>query len=425
MAMMATPRTSISSDLNIEEIVDTGNFKEISDNKKRKRIESSSPQVELGNKIFKIQGVNKNISTINGVSLKKDLLNVDRSINQNQIRMHTDYITIKSLNSSQETKIKNIASLGGVDVRVSEGEKPIPRENLNKVIIFGVSLDLTEDEITSETSALSTYRMTKFDHSLNSKTPTNNVVLTFNHEPPDFVYIGFTRFKTRTYIPHPLRCTKCQRFGHSHLACRGKLTCPRCSGNHSVGDCTIPKFSNDGEQADIAQYRCLNCKGNHSTAFRGCPAFKEAQEITKIKIQNKISYSEAVKTLRNTGIKENIQLTSSQNANFMDLGETRNTVEQPPFPSLLNREEVISVNSHPSYISQIPVMTEPSGSTTPGIVQRDQHGVLDHKILEDLLVNLLLVFSNIFDLDTLFKLVLRKKASFSGLGIDSTASTSI
>ncbi|GBO11583.1 hypothetical protein AVEN_202519-1 [Araneus ventricosus] len=37
------------------------------------------------------------------------------------------------------------------------------------------------------------------------------------------------KLAVRPFIPNPLRCFKCQRFGHSQTNCRGTLTCARCA----------------------------------------------------------------------------------------------------------------------------------------------------------------------------------------------------
>ncbi|GBL94242.1 hypothetical protein AVEN_16772-1 [Araneus ventricosus] len=52
----------------------------------------------------------------------------------------------------------------------------------------------------------------------------------------------------RPYISNPLRCFKCQRFGHSQTSCRGTLTCARCAEvGHESTVCT-------------AKEKCVNCK---------------------------------------------------------------------------------------------------------------------------------------------------------------------
>ena len=45
--------------------------------------------------------------------------------------------------------------------------------------------------------------------------PTNTFVFTFNKpELPTVVKIGFIQVKVDVYVPNPLRCYQCQKFGH-------------------------------------------------------------------------------------------------------------------------------------------------------------------------------------------------------------------
>ncbi|GBN71715.1 hypothetical protein AVEN_270916-1, partial [Araneus ventricosus] len=92
------------------------------------------------------------------------------------------------------------------------------------------------------------------------------------------------RLSVRTYIPNPLRCFKCQRFGHSKTSCRGTLTCARCAEvGHKSTDCTRTE-------------KCVNCKGEHTSFSRNCSAWKQEKEIISIKNKKKqISYPEARK----------------------------------------------------------------------------------------------------------------------------------
>ncbi|GFU18606.1 putative RNA-directed DNA polymerase from transposon BS [Trichonephila clavipes] len=47
--------------------------------------------------------------------------------------------------------------------------------------------------------------------------PTKHLILTFNNPKlPTTIKAGYLNCKIRPYIPNPLRCFQCQRFGHSH-----------------------------------------------------------------------------------------------------------------------------------------------------------------------------------------------------------------
>ncbi|GBO13010.1 hypothetical protein AVEN_258905-1 [Araneus ventricosus] len=91
------------------------------------------------------------------------------------------------------------------------------------------------------------------------------------------------RLSVRPYIPNPLRCFKCQRFGHSQTSSRGTLTCARCAevGHESTG-CT-------------AKEKCVNCQGDHTSFSRNCLTWKLEKEVVATKVKNQISYPEARK----------------------------------------------------------------------------------------------------------------------------------
>ncbi|GBM81224.1 hypothetical protein AVEN_236434-1 [Araneus ventricosus] len=76
---------------------------------------------------------------------------------------------------------------------------------------------------------------------------TKHLILTFDSAKlPENIKAGYMRLSVRTYIPNPLRCFKCQRFGHSKTSCRGTLTCARCAEvGHESTDCTRTEKSKE------------------------------------------------------------------------------------------------------------------------------------------------------------------------------------
>ena len=61
---------------------------------------------------------------------------------------------------------------------------------------------------------------------------TNTYILTFNKpRTPKEVKTGYCLERVEQYIPAPLRCFKCQKFGHHREACRERQTCAKCGEN--------------------------------------------------------------------------------------------------------------------------------------------------------------------------------------------------
>ncbi|GBM81248.1 hypothetical protein AVEN_236450-1 [Araneus ventricosus] len=109
---------------------------------------------------------------------------------------------------------------------------------------------------------------------------TKHLILTFSSAKlPEHIKAGYIRLSVRVYIPNPLRCFQCQRFGHSKSSCRGTLTCARCAEvGHDSTTCT-------------AKEKSINCKGDHTSLSWDCFAWKQEKEIISTKIKHQISYA--------------------------------------------------------------------------------------------------------------------------------------
>lgn len=101
---------------------------------------------------------------------------------------------------------------------------------------------------------------------------------------PNKVFLGFMSYPVRVYVPKPLRCFKCQRYGHTAKVCKEQRRCARCGGDHEYGKC-----------GDGVQPRCCNCGGAHSVAYGGCEFMKRENEIQKVRVERKLSYAEAAR----------------------------------------------------------------------------------------------------------------------------------
>ncbi|GFS74375.1 uncharacterized protein TNCV_969861 [Trichonephila clavipes] len=106
--------------------------------------------------------------------------------------------------------------------------------------------------------------------------PTKHLILTFNRPKlPPAIKAGYLNCKIRPYIPNPLRCFKCQRFGHSQTSCRSQLTCSRCASvGHASTDCSL-------------EPKCINCSQPHTADSKLCPKWKTEKQIQEIKTNKK------------------------------------------------------------------------------------------------------------------------------------------
>ncbi len=111
---------------------------------------------------------------------------------------------------------------------------------------------------------------------------TGTYVLTFGlANVPSKIRLGYTVVTVDVFIPNPLRCFKCQRFGHGQASCRGKQRCFRCGGE-----------GHDGKECSESP-RCCNCEGTHCASSKDCPDWQREKEITKVKYTQNISFREA------------------------------------------------------------------------------------------------------------------------------------
>ncbi|GBO18691.1 hypothetical protein AVEN_242066-1 [Araneus ventricosus] len=136
--------------------------------------------------------------------------------------------------------------------------------------------------------------------------PTKHLILTFNTPTlPKSVLIAYINCPVRPYIPNPLRCYKCQRFGHSIQSCRGKQTCAKCAEiGHASDTCQ-------------ATPHCANCKGDHPAYARSCPRFKDEKEIQAVKVKQNVSFGEARKIVADRTPKVGVSYASLAKPTFI------------------------------------------------------------------------------------------------------------
>ncbi|GFX82192.1 putative RNA-directed DNA polymerase from transposon BS [Trichonephila clavipes] len=179
--------------------------------------------------------------------------------------------------------------------------------------------------------------------------PTKHLILTFNSPKlPTNVKAGYLNCKIRAYIPNHLRCFKCQRFGHSQIACRGQLTCSRCvSVGHSSADCSL-------------EPKCVNCSQPHSSDYKQCSKWKAEKEIQAIKTNRNVSYLEARKLIAPQLSQTYAQFAKSSTATSTT--QTDENITQIKCPPLQLLQPLLSVPQSNKYPSITSVST--SSSTT-------------------------------------------------------------
>ena len=143
---------------------------------------------------------------------------------------------------------------------------------------------MTEDEILSDLrgdGVTHIRRITTFRDG--QRRDTNLLVLTFNSTSlPESLNIGYLKKDVKVFIPNPLRCFQCHRFGHGSRGCQKPARCMRCGmAPHEGTDCTIAHF-------------CISCNSpDHLVSSSQCPTWKDEKRICELKAKENLSYPEA------------------------------------------------------------------------------------------------------------------------------------
>ena len=111
--------------------------------------------------------------------------------------------------------------------------------------------DCSDDEILD---ALKSQGVTSVKHITSNRNgtvePTNTIIVTFNTPTaPTFIKAAYQKVAVETFIPNPLRCYGCQKFGHGKSSCNRRAVCARCGAeDHLDSECHRPP-------------QCANCSG--------------------------------------------------------------------------------------------------------------------------------------------------------------------
>jgi len=161
----------------------------------------------------------------------------------------------------------------------------LPEEQSLKIVIKGVPLDVTDEELMEELQEMGfksnfvrafIKNEKRLPIHMVSLKRTENVKEIF--ETTELFYV---RVKIESYKSSgPAQCFSCQRFGHSSLQCGHPPRCVKCGENHPSKECKKPKEDSP---------TCCNCKGKHTANYRGCPYYTDT-------CKEKIDHSRDIKT---------------------------------------------------------------------------------------------------------------------------------
>ena len=82
------------------------------------------------------------------------------------------------------------------------------------------------------------------------------------------------------FVPTPMRCFNCNKFGHTSQRCKVAEKCPDCGRDMHEGRCKGPKLFS-------------NCNGPHASSAKDCPVCQKEKEIERVRVEKRISFLEA------------------------------------------------------------------------------------------------------------------------------------
>ena len=83
------------------------------------------------------------------------------------------------------------------------------------------------------------------------------------------------------YVPNPLRCYKCKRFGHVTSKCKHSETSAKCyETGHKDESCTNA-------------FKCVNCGESHAAYSKKFTVYKKEYDIQSIRVSSNITFFEA------------------------------------------------------------------------------------------------------------------------------------
>lgn len=185
-----------------------------------------------------------------------------------------------------------------------------------KGVVYGVSLEMSMNELVRGIEggkAVGATRIRSFRDGV--KRDTTTVIITFQGSAlPEKVFLGCLSFRVQPYRRPPLRCYKCQRYGHIAAGCRGIRRCGKCGGSHEFAECKETVL------------KCGTCGGPHIAGSRECGYFKQAVKVQDYRETNKdLSYADVVKHLKKCE----------------EVGEMRRGEECPPQKTTVPQDSIL------------------------------------------------------------------------------------
>ena len=181
-----------------------------------------------------IKGSHRNITRVNADQVQKEVSEIlQRHVHMEKVG---ESLRIFCKNEKEKARMMAQKDISDSKVKVTEPYTRLLTKYTPRGIIFDVDLDMEDEEISAATSVVTAKRIEKTISGQRKRT--GQVIVTFEGEElPEFKYMGWRRFRIQKYIPEPIRCYKCQHYGHKAITCKQQEKCPICAGKHNTKNC--------------------------------------------------------------------------------------------------------------------------------------------------------------------------------------------
>ncbi|KAG7197518.1 hypothetical protein KM043_016635 [Ampulex compressa] len=231
--------------------------------------------------------INGDFSKVSPFLINKVIINLVGSVKD--IRKIKEGLLIEVFTAIQANKLLECQKFGDYNVYVS------PHTSLNycKGVIsckdlMNCSIEGIQEELKNQ-GVIAARRITTKRNQQIMDTPA--LILIFNsHTLPSRVKCAMYSLPVRLYIPNPMQCFRCHKFGLAAQRCPNEQTCI-CGKAPHVGDPCLQPVT------------CINCSGPHTARSKNCAIYKQEFAIQKVKVEKKISYQEAKKQVQDNPFK--------------------------------------------------------------------------------------------------------------------------
>ncbi|XP_055951439.1 uncharacterized protein LOC129987488 [Argiope bruennichi] len=280
--------------------------------------------------IHRISEKNETFHTVSPFLVEKAISGSLGEVNSiRKLRSGDLLVEVKSLKQSHQ--ILKLKSLSTIPFSVKAHSS---LNNSKGVITCGELFNETVEKITEDFRSEGVTHVRRINIRRDGQLlPTKHLILTF-HKPklPETVRAGYMKLPVRPYIPNPLRCYQCQRFGHAKTAYRGTPVCARCAEKgHDSQECNAPE-------------KCVNCNGNHASYSRLCPKWQLEKKIVAVKFKENIPYPEArrkvmaetptpgITAAQGSNVKTTVETKTHENSPTSDSEKSSNNVTETSRP---------------------------------------------------------------------------------------------